>query len=207
MGIEGVEYGRGHERLEELLRSVDRPGNYCVGGRLYVPMPRLQVKGVGDLSFPIPPAQIEALIAAAERAPYGKGTRTLVDASVRDCWQIDARNVRLLGRGWPASLAEIMGLTADGLGLPVDGLSASPYKLLVYERGGFFAEHRDTEKVPGMVATLIPGDLLLRQWRYSSTSWSSAPTWSSSSPIRTMTASRSMGSTHSSTPWYRNSTA
>lgn len=154
MGVEGIEYAVGRERLEELLRSIDRPGSYCTGGRLYVPMPRVEVKGVGELSFPVPPAQIEALIAAAERAPYGKGTRTLVDTSVRDCWQIDARNVRLLGRAWPDSLAQVKELTAAGLGLPVDSLRAEPYKLLVYRKGGFFAEHRDTEKAPGMVATL-----------------------------------------------------
>ena len=61
MGIESIEYGLQHERLEELLRSVDRPGDYCVGGRLHVPMPRVVVDGVGDLSFPVPQAQIEAL--------------------------------------------------------------------------------------------------------------------------------------------------
>ncbi len=154
MGIRGIEYGHGHERLEELLRSIDRPGDYCVGGRLYVPMPRIVVEGTGELSFPVPPAQIEALIAGAERAPYGKGTQTLVNTSVRDCWQIDAREVRLLGRAWPNSLARVVGLAAEGLGLPMARLRAKPYKLLVYRRGGFFAEHRDTEKVPGMVATL-----------------------------------------------------
>ncbi len=154
MGVQGIEYGRGHERLEELLRSIDRPGNYCVGGREFLPVPRVVVKGVGELSFPVPPVQIEALADAAERAPYGKGTRTLVDPSVRDCWQIDARNVNLSGRAWPGSLAKIMELVAEGLGLPAERLGAELYKLLVYRRGGFFAEHRDTEKVPGMVATL-----------------------------------------------------
>src|SRR5262249_51298934 len=29
------------------------------------------------------------------------------------------------------------------------------YKLLVYEKGSFFAPHRDTEKTPGMFATLV----------------------------------------------------
>lgn len=152
MGIEGVEYGSGLERFEDLLGSVDRPGNY--GDRLYLPMPRVVVDGVGELSFPVPPAQIEALIGAAQRAPFGKGTRTLVDASVRDCWQIDGRKVRLAGRAWPDSLAKVMGLAAEGLGLPAERLRAELYKLLVYRRGGFFAEHRDTEKVAGMVATL-----------------------------------------------------
>ncbi len=154
MGVQGIEYGDRHERLESLLQSIDRPGNYCVGGRLFLPMPRVLVDRVGALSFPVPPSQIEALIEAAERAPHGKGTRTLVDTSVRDCWQIDARNVRLAGRAWPDSLAKVMGTVAEGLGLPAERLGAELYKLLVYRQGGFFAEHRDTEKVPGMVATL-----------------------------------------------------
>ena len=154
MGIHGIEYGHEHERLEHLLRSVDRPGNYCVGGRLYTPMPRVVVDGAGELSFPIPDAQIRALITAAERAPYGKGTETLVDTAVRDCWQIDATRVRLAGRAWPDSLAKVMDLVAAGLGLPAERLGAELYKLLIYRPGGFFAEHRDTEKVPGMVATL-----------------------------------------------------
>ena len=154
MGIHGIEYGHEHERLEHLLRSVDRPGNYCVGGRLYTPMPRVVVDGAGELSFPIPDAQIRALITAAERAPYGKGTETLMDTAVRDCWQIDATRVRLAGRAWPDSLAKVMDLVAAGLGLPAERLGAELYKLLIYRPGGFFAEHRDTEKVPGMVATL-----------------------------------------------------
>jgi hypothetical protein len=154
VGVQGIKYGRGHERLERLLRSIDRPGNYCVGGREFLPVPRVVVEGVGELSFPVPPVQVEALADAAERAPYGKGTRTLVDPSVRDCWQIDARDVSLSGRAWPGSLATIVELVAEGLGLPAERLGAELYKLLIYRRGGFFAEHRDTEKVPGMVATL-----------------------------------------------------
>ena len=162
MGIQGIEYGNEHEQLEHLLRSVDRPGEHCVGGRLYTPLPRVAVKGAGELSFPIPGAQIRSLIAAAERAPYGKGTETVVDPSVRDCWQIDATQVRLTGRAWPRSFQKVMDLVAAGLGLPAERLGADLYKLLVYRRGGFFAEHRDTEKVPGMVATLslslpVPG--------------------------------------------------
>ncbi len=162
MGVRGIEYGHEHERLEHLLRSVDRPGEYCVGGRLFTPLPRVVVDGAGELSFPIPRAQIRSLIAAAERAPCGKGTETVVDRTVRDCWQIDAEQVRLTGRAWPHSFRKVMDLVAAGLGLPAERLGADLHKLLVYRPGGFFAEHRDTEKVPGMVATLslslpVPG--------------------------------------------------
>ena len=49
-------------------------------------------------------------------------------------------------------------------------MRAEPYKLLVYDTGSFFVAHRDTEKAPGMFATLVlvlpcdysGGELLIR---------------------------------------------
>jgi 2-oxoglutarate-Fe(II)-dependent oxygenase superfamily protein len=34
-------------------------------------------------------------------------------------------------------------------------VTAALYKLLIYDKGSFFVSHRDTEKVPGMFATLV----------------------------------------------------
>ncbi len=169
MGVSGLQY-REDAALEELLRSVVRPGDFCTRGRLFTPMPRLEVDAVGMLSFPVPEAQVRALAAAAEPAPYGKGADTLVDASVRDCRQIGPERIRLAGGAWPDTFAKILSAAAAGLGCPLDRLDAQLYKLLVYGRGGFFAAHRDTEKADGMVATLsisLPvagdgGELLVR---------------------------------------------
>lgn len=140
--------------LADLLVSVKRPGDFCTHGRMFLPMPRLEVDGVGLLSFPVPAAQVGALIEAGEPAPYGRGAETLVDTSVRNCLQFDAARVRVGGQAWPGTLATLVGEVAMGLGCPADGLVARLYKLLVYPTGGFFAPHRDTEKVDGMVATL-----------------------------------------------------
>ena len=140
--------------IEKLLQSIDRPGDFCAHGRLLAPMPRLEVEGAGTLSFPVPETQIKDLIAVAERAPYGRGSRTLLDTSVRDCWQIDARRMQLSGAAWRDTFPRVLAAAADGLGCPADRLDAQLYKLLVYEPGGFFAPHRDTEKADGMVATL-----------------------------------------------------
>ncbi len=153
MSIE-IEYAADRQRLQKLLQSVDRPGGFCAHGRTYAAMPVVEVEGAGTLSFPVPPSQIRELLQAAERAPYGKGTETLVDASVRDCWQVDAERVRLGGRGWPDTLSSILEEVSAGLGCPGGRLETRLYKLLVYQKGGFFAEHRDTEKSDGMVATL-----------------------------------------------------
>ena len=149
-----IDYATNCEPLERLLASVDRPGDFCACGRSFAPMPVLAVDGVGMLSFPVPDTQVRALIDAAERAPYGKGAETRVDTSVRDCWQIDAGRIRLGGRAWAETFATMIDAVAEGLGCPAGSLEAVPYKLLVYEPGGFFAAHRDTEKADGMVATL-----------------------------------------------------
>ena len=142
------------DAIEKLLRSVDRPGDFCVHGRLFAPMPRLRVKGAGALSFPVPEAQIRALIGAAEPAPYGKGTETVVDRSVRNCWQIEPERVRLAGAAWPETFAGILETAAVGLGCAPARIDARLHRLLIYEPGGFFASHRDTEKADGMIATL-----------------------------------------------------
>ncbi len=142
------------DAIEKLLRSIDRPGDFCVHGRLLTAMPRLRVKGAGALSFPVPGTQIRALIAAAEPAPYGKGTETVVDKSVRNCWQIGPERVRLAGAAWPETFAGILETAAVGLGCAPDRVDARLHRLLIYEPGGFFVSHRDTEKADGMIATL-----------------------------------------------------
>ena len=141
--------------LADLIGSVTRPGDYCTHGRLFAPMPRVEAGEAGALSFPVLPVQVQALVAEAERAPYGRGPETILDRSVRDCWQIDASRVAVSGGAWSETFADILRRTAAGLGYPAEAVSASLYKLLLYELGGFFAPHRDTEKADGMVGTLV----------------------------------------------------
>ena len=43
---------------------------------------------------------------------------------------------------------------AEGLGVDTP-ITAEFYKLLLYDEGSFFIDHRDTEKTPGMFATLV----------------------------------------------------
>ena len=150
-----ITYNTDQTRLAEVLASIERSGQYYAEGRLTAPPPRMSVGSVGTIAFPILPFQVRALVEAAQRAPYGRGPDTIIDTSVRDCWQIDAGAVRFPGHRWEETLASVLKSVAEGLGLPVDGVSARLYKLLVYEKGGFFAEHRDTEKADGMVATLV----------------------------------------------------
>jgi hypothetical protein len=140
--------------LPRLLSTVNRPGDFSAAGAVDLPVMRADVDGLGVLGLPIPLAQAEALARLATPAPYGRGPDTLVDPAVRRCGQIPASAVHLDDSRWRATLDRIVADATAGLG--ADGkVEAELYKLLVYEPGGFFLEHRDTEKVGGMFATLI----------------------------------------------------
>ena len=55
-----VPYNDRLTRLETLLAGVKRAGDFFVHGSLDAPIPRVEIDGVGVLSFPVPASQIEA---------------------------------------------------------------------------------------------------------------------------------------------------
>jgi len=150
-----IKYNRQLEPLEAVLSGVKQPGDFFVCGTMEMPMPRIEVEGAGTLSFPVPDAQIAAIVQRAERAPYGKGEDTIVDTSVRKVWQVAPGKVRIGGKSWPANFETILSKVRAGLGCDDASVTAELYKLLVYDPGGFFLAHRDTEKTAGMFGTLV----------------------------------------------------
>jgi hypothetical protein len=124
-------------------------------------MPHVSVEGVGRLGFPLFHVAVDALIAVSSKAPYGKMDQTLFDTDVRDAWQIDATKVTFGGGNvWTQYLTEIVRLHCTRLGITKDrfdrlGIQANFYKMLIYEEGGHFLKHRDTEKEKNMFGTLV----------------------------------------------------
>ncbi len=155
--------------LASLLGTVRQPGDFFAAGTAELLAPSLMVEGVGPVALPLLPEQAGRIIGAAEAAPYGRGEETVVDPAVRRCWQVGPDRVRLGGRHWTRTLDGIVARAAEGLGV-ADPVTAEFHKLLVYGPGSFFVGHRDTEKAPGMFATLVVvlpsvfegGDLLVR---------------------------------------------
>jgi hypothetical protein len=74
---------------------------------------------------------------------------------VRNVWQIAPGKVKVTGKSWATNFGDILSKVTAGLGCEDASVSAELYKLLVYERGGFFLPHRDTEKSAGMFGTLV----------------------------------------------------
>ena len=155
--------------IDVLLSDVRAHGDFYVSGSTPMASPNLQIAGLGLVSLPAQQHQLDALLNVAQRAPYGRGAETIVDTEVRRCWQIAADQLEFGGRHWPAAVDALVVRVCQGLGVS-GGVTAELYKLLVYDTGSFFVEHRDSEKSPGMFATLVlvlpsvyeGGELLIR---------------------------------------------
>jgi len=143
------------ENLLKAIAKVDRPGSFSTSGDLPLTMPGLDVKGVGAIRLPLGKTEARALIKRSSQAPYGKGTKTLVDTDVRRVWELDPKQITFANPKWDAIVLSITNQVRLALGLNDTKLHANFYKLLVYESGSFFLPHRDGEKLDGMVATLV----------------------------------------------------
>lgn len=142
------------QELANLLTKVQEPGSFYAKGQVETQMFSLAVKDVGSIALPLLPQQADTLIHHAEQAPFGRGEATLLDTSVRNTKQFDADQVSIHGKGWQSFLETVLMNVKQQLGVKTQ-ITAELYKLLVYETGGFFINHRDTEKTNGMFATLI----------------------------------------------------
>ncbi|KAK8078931.1 2og-fe oxygenase protein [Apiospora phragmitis] len=103
--------------------------------------PHLMLPGLeaGGTLIPLPlvtPRDAEVIRKACHQAPFGRGEETVIDESVRKTWEVGRE-------GFSFSNPQ------------PDGARADPYKLLLYDPGSFFKPHKDSEKAPGMIATLL----------------------------------------------------
>jgi hypothetical protein len=143
------------DSLRPLFKSVGFKGDFCTGGKLgMLPMGGLSVNGFGNVTIPYEARAAAAMKHVAIQAPYGLGFQTIVDKKVRDCLQIDACHITTT-RKWDKAIQKLVDRAAEGLGLNSSQVTFKLYKLLMYEEGGHFDPHQDTEKVQGMFATLI----------------------------------------------------
>ncbi|GKT50749.1 uncharacterized protein ColSpa_10930 [Colletotrichum spaethianum] len=141
----------------DLLRALDAvqtPGTFASFHGLKHVDPELSVHDVGPIILPLQEPQIRKMIDKAVQAPFGKGSETIVDPTVRDTWELDPSHFELRSPRWEADLQKICAIVARDMGIK-SPINAELYKLLVYEKGAMFKAHTDTEKCPGMFGTLV----------------------------------------------------
>ena len=59
------------------------------------PNPSMRVTGLGTIGLPLDANAAERLKSHCQPAPFGKGTQTVVDRTVRDTWEVDASQARV----------------------------------------------------------------------------------------------------------------
>ena len=150
-------------KLWSALNDNLTPIEFSVGGEApeLPATPGLIVEGIGNIALPlfadgshVNEAVIREVVALCKQAPFGKGLETFVDTDVRRTWELEASRVTFSNPNWSAGLEVLLARVGDALGC-MGRIRCSPYKLLLYEAGGHFLLHRDTEKEPGMFATLV----------------------------------------------------
>jgi hypothetical protein len=141
----------------DCLNNIKGSGFFVSSSTATFIFPGLEVDRVGELSYPINELQAKALISQAHKAPFGKGSQTILDDKVRSAWEIDASRLKFKGNQWPTFLDRILKAIKPDLGIEGDKIGANLYKMLIYEKGDFFLPHKDSEKEKGMFGTLVIG--------------------------------------------------
>jgi len=150
-------HGHAKKQLLSILKTIKGSGSFVASGVSQLVHPGLQVEGVGEIGLPVSTGQAKDIIAQAKRAPFGKGSQTITDTSVRNVWEIDAQQLSFGNEEWEKSFRKILKKVKQALGIEESSVTASLYKLLIYEAGSFFLPHQDSEKEQGMFGTLVVG--------------------------------------------------
>jgi hypothetical protein len=144
-----------HDELLDILDESVSQGRFYATGRLPMLDFELEIKDFGSVPLPVTAENAEQIIRKCQRAPYGLGSKTLVDTSVRNVWELGPRKFKIHSAAWQKQLAVMVKDVGQQLGLEGQKIKAQLYKLLVYEKGSFFVTHQDTERTAGMFATLV----------------------------------------------------
>lgn len=144
-------------QLLSVLGEIKGSGSFVTSDSRPFHFPGLEVHGIGEIGFPVNPLEVKEMIKCAHKAPFGKGSETVLDTTVRSAWEIDASEITFNNNDWDKFIAGLVEQIKPGLGIEEHTISASFYKLLIYESGDFFLAHKDSEKEKGMFGTLIVG--------------------------------------------------
>ncbi|HQS83810.1 MAG: hypothetical protein B7Y25_02720 [Alphaproteobacteria bacterium 16-39-46] len=128
--------------------------NFCHEEALKCKDLQIEVEGVGKILFPLDNRIIQQLQAASSEAKFGLREKTLLDKKIRDSQEISAEKLKINYN--ETSFSHMLKKMRDALGLSEDAeLTAHLHNMLVYGPGHFFKEHQDSEKLEGMIASLV----------------------------------------------------
>lgn len=148
--------------LKSILDALNHPNEktqsfsekFYVEGTLDCSDLSITISGIGPIQYPIPIQSIESLLKESAAARFGLREQTLLDKAVRDTSEISADKISVQIN--QQKLNQVLAYMREQLGLSEDTiLTPHLHNLLIYGPGQFFKSHQDSEKLDGMVATLV----------------------------------------------------
>ncbi len=137
------------------MKQIESSGTFSAFGKMDPIFPGLMIENVGEISLPLSEYQAKDIVDQCEQAPFGRKEETIVDKTVRNVWQVPSKMVKLSNPEWNLIVEKACKEVAKKLGLSDCKVHFELYKVLLYAKGSFFKEHRDTEKIPNMFATMV----------------------------------------------------
>jgi len=138
------------------LEKIKEQGSFCGKRATSTNNLHLEIKKFGLLKFPLAASKVKSLIKLAKPAKFGWRDQTLLDKEVRDAWEISKSKIKIESSRWNKELEPVLDHLKKDIGLSENAkLKASLHNLLIYEPGQFFSSHQDSEKLDGMVASLV----------------------------------------------------
>lgn len=139
------------EHLQAALEALPDPSYVSGSAKLTEPLaialPDGDVGALDDEVF------LDWLLAHAEVAPFGDKGETKLDASVRNAKRLVARGKASITGFDPATVLPAIEAALS----PRCHLEARLEDVIVYEKGGKFARHKDTPRSADLVGTLVVG--------------------------------------------------
>ena len=139
---------------------------------LEVPKISIIANGPTPLKFPLEPASLDLIEEHCTLAPVAINKTEVVQLNVRTTHQLLPHQISIEGLTDQPAFQELLKTIQADWGIHCDNdndncyLEAHFYKFLLYKEGCFFRRHRDHERLPQMVGTLVlelPSSTTLRE--------------------------------------------
>lgn len=145
-------------QLRDCLNNVPSAGSFaCFGVEPKAVNPGIYVKDVGVVGLPLAEREARIRIGHSHQSPFGRGSETIIDTSVRKTWELNTDQFELRNPAWPPFLQELVAVVAKKLGTDTD-VQAELYKMLLYESGGYFKPHSEYSRDRFSRNVQVPAD-------------------------------------------------
>lgn len=104
--------------------------------------PAIHIFNLGGIGLPLSERDAQLISSVSHQAPYGNGSETIVNTTVRKTKELNADQFELKNPMWKQALDAVICRAATELGVSGD-VKAILYKMLLYGKGSMFKEHRE----------------------------------------------------------------